>query len=125
MPRFKSEAVVSAQCDAGVAQYLADRHMERLSHNIRNGVILGTSLSAALYLIVKKRFNLENWEIAMPFGLVIFTTFFDTLVTWAKEDAEYTLDFDTVCDGYEDDEETDEDEFDEDIDEDEDEDPEE
>ena len=124
MPRFKSEAVVSAQCDAGVAQYLADRHMERLSHNIRNGVLLGTSLSAALYLIGKKRFNLENWEVAMPFGLVIFTTFFDTLVTWTKEDSDHTVDFDTVCDQYEYDE-SEEDESDEDLDEDEDEEPEE
>ena len=117
MPRFKSEAVVTAQCDAGVAQYLADMHMERLSHNIRNGVILGTSLSAALYLIGKKRFNLENWEVAMPFGLVIFTTLFDTLITWTKEDEDHTEAFDTVCDQYEEDEETEEDEFDDDEDE--------
>ena len=125
MPRFKSEAIVRAQCDAGVAEYLADMHMKRLTRNLRNGAILGTTLSGALYLIGKKRFDLENWEIVMPFGLVMFTTFFDTLITWTKEDDEHTLDFDTVCDGYEDDEETDEDEFDEDIDEDEDEDPEE
>ena len=117
MPRFKSEAVVTAQCDDGVAQYLADMHMERLSHNIRNGVILGTSLSAALYLIGKKRFNLENWEVAMPFGLVIFTTLFDTLITWTKEDEDHTEAFDTVCDQYEEDEETEEDEFDDDEDE--------
>tara|TARA_R110000824_G_scaffold160547_1_gene335389 strand:- start:1444 stop:1818 length:375 start_codon:yes stop_codon:yes gene_type:complete len=115
MPRFKSEAVVTAQCDAGVAQYLADMHMERLSHNIRNGVILGTSLSAALYLIGKKRFNLENWEVAMPFGLVIFTTLFDTLITWTKEDEDHTEAFDLVCFTEEEDE-SEEDEFDEDLD---------
>jgi hypothetical protein len=124
MPRFKSEAIVSAQCDAGIAQYLADMHMKRLYRNLRNGAMLGTSLSAALYLIGKKRFNLENWEVAMPFGLVIFTTFFDTLVTWTKEDSDHTVDFDAVCDQYEYDE-SEEDESDEDLDEDEDEEPEE
>ena len=48
MPRFKSEAVVSAQCDAGIAQYLADMHMKRLSipithviHLILSGSIFG------------------------------------------------------------------------------------
>ena len=60
----------------------------------------------------------------MPFGLVIFTTLFDTLITWTKEDDEHTLDFDAVCDLYEEDE-AEEDEFDEDLDEDEDEEPEE
>ena len=125
MPRFKSEAIVRAQCDAGVAEYLADMHMKRLSRNLRNGALLGTTLSGALYLIGKKRFDLENWEVAMPFGLVIFTTFFDTLLTWTKEDDEHTLDFDTVCGPDEDDDESEEDEFDEDLDEDEDEDPEE
>ena len=60
----------------------------------------------------------------MPFGLVMFTTFFDTLITWTKEDDEHTLDFDTVCGPYEDDE-SEEDELDEELDEDEDEDPEE
>ena len=57
-------------------------------------------------------------------GLVIFTTFFDTLVTWTKEDSDHTVDFDTVCDQYEYDE-SEEDESDEDLDEDEDEEPEE
>jgi hypothetical protein len=100
-------------------------HMKKLSRNLRNGALLGTTLSGALYLIGKKRFDLENWEVAMPFGLVIFTTFFDTLLTWTKEDDEHTLDFDTVCGPYEDDDESEEDEFDEDLDEDEDEEPEE
>ena len=54
----------------------------------------------------------------------MFTTFFDTLITWTKEDDEHTLDFDTVCGPYEDDE-SEEDELDEELDEDEDEDPEE
>jgi len=124
MPRFKSEAIVRAQCDAGVAEYLAEMHMKRLTRSLRNGALLGTTLSGALYLIGKKRFDLENWEIAMPFGLVIFTTLFDTLITWTKEDDEHTLDFDAVCDQYEEDE-SEEDEFDEDLDEDEDEEPEE
>ena len=125
MPRFKSEAIVRAQCDAGVAEYLAEMHMKTLSRNLRNGAILGTILSGALYVIGKKRFGLETCEVAMPFGLVIFTTFFDTLITWTKEDDEHTLDFETVCDQYEDDDESEEDEFDEDLDEDEDEEPEE
>jgi hypothetical protein len=125
MPRFKSEAIVRAQCDAGVAEYLAEMHMKRLSRNIRNGAMLGTTLSGVLYLIGKKRFDLETWEVAMPFGLVMFTTLFDTLITWTKEDSEHTIDFDTVCDPYEEDEETEEDEFDEDLDEDEDDEPEE
>ena len=124
MPRFKSEAIVRAQCDSGIAQYLADMHMKRLSRNLRNGAILGTTLSGVLYVIGKKRFNLETWEVAMPFGLVIFTTLFDTLITWTKEDNDHTVDFETVCDQYEDDE-TEEDELDEELDEDEDEDPEE
>jgi len=124
MPRFKSEAIVRAQCDSGIAQYLADMHMKRLSRNLRNGAILGTTLSGVLYVIGKKRFNLETWEVAMPFGLVIFTTLFDTLITWTKEDSDHTVDFDTVCDQYEEDE-SEEDEFDEDLDEDEDEEPEE
>jgi hypothetical protein len=46
------------------------------------------------------------------------------LITWTKEDDEHTLDFDAVCDQYEEDE-SEEDEFDEDLDEDEDEEPEE
>lgn len=111
MPRFKSEAIVRAQCDSGIAQYLADMHMKRLSRNLRNGAILGTTLSGVLYVIGKKRFGLETWEVVMPFGLVIFTTLFDTLITWTKEDSDHTVDFDTVCDQYE------EDESDEDIDE--------
>jgi hypothetical protein len=116
MPRFKSEAIVRAQCDSGIAQYLADMHMKRLSRNLRNGAILGTTLSGVLYVIGKKRFGLETWEVVMPFGLVIFTTLFDTLITWTKEDSDHTVDFDTVCDQYEEDE-SEEDESDEDIDE--------
>ena len=53
MPRLKSEAIVRAQCDAGLAAYLAEIHKKDLTSSAGTGIFLGTIISGSIWGVSK------------------------------------------------------------------------
>jgi len=103
MPRLKSEAIVRAQCDAGLAAYLAEPHRKDFNSATGTGVALGTVIAGGLWGISKvlnEKFGII--EYAFIFGTALLSSIISSVMTWDKADADHEKDFDTVCQSIED-----------------------
>jgi len=98
MPRLKSEAIVRAQCDAGLAAYLAEMHRKDLNTAAGTGIALGTIIAGALWgtsKFLNEKFGLI--EYAFIFGTALLSSIISSIMTWNEADADHQKDFDTVC----------------------------
>ena len=117
MPRLKSEAIVRAQCDAGLAAYLAEIHKKDLTSSAGTGIFLGTIISGSIWGVSKvlnEKFGLL--EYSFIFGGALLSSILSAVLTWNNSDSQHELDFETVCGSLEDSDESEEDEDEEDND---------
>jgi len=110
MPRLKSEAIVRAQCDAGLAAYLAEIHKKDLTSSAGTGIFLGTIISGSIWGISKvlnEKFGIL--EYSFIFGGALLSSILSAVLTWNNSDSKHELDFETVCGSLEESEEDEED----------------
>ena len=107
--RYRAEA--SLICEDGLAHYLADKHNKRISSGILTGILVGGFSSASLYLYQSLRGETsENFILMLPFLMGSISGAGYGVLTSNKNDADDTVDFNTVCESLEAEDEEDEEE---------------
>jgi hypothetical protein len=100
----KTEAEARRTCSQGVSAYISDRHKEHLQKSIAYGVIGGIVPTSILF-ISSNFISFNRWYSLIPLGLGLATGWGYGLYSSDNKDDYHTLDFETVCSQFEEEEE--------------------
>jgi hypothetical protein len=96
----KTEAEARRTCEAGLANYLSNRHSVHINRSLAYGVIGGIVPTSALFLI-SAFYPVNRWYSLIPLVGGIAAGMGYGVITADSNDEANSADFDTVCSAFE------------------------
>lgn len=96
----KTEAEARRTCEAGLANYLSNRHSVHINRSLAYGVIGGIIPTSALFL-VSAFYPVSRWHSLIPLVGGIVAGMGYGVVTAESNDGINSSDFETVCSAFE------------------------